>query len=375
MSYPKQKPKTLSLSEALDLGRRRHQAGALTDAQKLYELVLEAQPNNTDALTLLASIAFRLGQEEKGCKVLDQAIELYSNTVRERPWEMGALAPLVNFLLARNRTAEAEEKIRRLEFPLIPVRASEEAFEERRRRAIAAGRPSMVITTVPKSASESIWNKLAEGLDLGQCHLALGLFPDCCLMPSRVRTAAEGGLIVKEHILATPHNLQTLREHGIDRIVVQLRDPRQALLSWVHFVRDDVNQRLLAPLWRKIVPAPEVFEQPLEQQIDWGIERYLPYLIDFAGGWKTADDAEDSGLQVHFATFEHFRTDPEAYIAGVLDFYGIDRADFRSDAEAEVVHLRKGQIDEWREVFTPAQKAAAWARIPEEMAAQHGWTP
>lgn len=374
MSYPKQTPKTLSLNEALDLGRRRHQAGALADAQKLYELVLEAQPNNTDALTLLASIAFRLGEEEKGREVLDQAIELYANTVRQRPWEMGALAPLVNFLLARDRIAEAEEKIRKLEFPLIPVRASEEAFEERRRRAIAAGRRSMVMTTVPKSASESIWNKLAEGLDLGQCHLALGLFPDCCLMPSRVKIAAEGGLIVKEHILATPHNLQTLRAHGMDRVVVQLRDPRQALLSWVHFVRDDVNQRLLAPLWRKIVPAPEVFHQPLEQQIDWGIERYLPYLVDFAGGWKVAGDDEDTGVQVHFATFEHFRTDPEAYVAQILDFYDIDKAAFRSDAEAEVVHLRKGQIDEWRDVFTPAQKAAAWAQIPEEMAAQHGWT-
>ncbi len=35
--------------------------------------------------------------------------------------------------------------------------------------------------------------------------------------------------------------------------------------------------------------------------------------------------------------------------------------------------MRKGLIDEWREVFTPAQKERAWALIPEYMAERQGW--
>ena len=51
-----------------------------------------------------------------------------------------------------------------------------------------------------------------------------------------------------------------------------------------------------------------------------------------------------------------------AYIDRALDSDddGIDKATFRTEAEAETVHLRKGLIDEWREVFTPAQQARAW---------------
>ena len=359
----------------MDLARRRHQAGALADAKELYRLIMESQPNNTEAMTLMASLLYREGADQDAAELLDRAIELYANTVRMQGNSASVVAPLVNLLLARDRGFEAEARTQSLDFPVLPVRATQEAFESRRRAAIAAGRQAMLITTVPKSASESIWNKLAEGLSLGQCHLSLGLFPDCCLLPSRVRFAASGGLIVKEHIAATAHNRKTLVEYGLDRLVVHLRDPRQALLSWVHFVRDDVSQRLLAPLWRKIVPPSDVFSRSLEAQLDWGIDHYLPHLIDFVRDWAAADEDPESGLRVHFASFERFRLDPEGYIDGVLAFYDIDKAAFRQDSEAEVVHLRKGLIDEWREVFTPAQKERAWSLIPDEMAERHGWTP
>ena len=43
----------------------------------------------------------------------------------------------------------------------------------------------------------------------------------------------------------------------------------------------------------------------------------------------------------------------------------------RSEA-AEVVHLRKGEIDEWRRVFSPAQAQAAAARLPDVMVERFG---
>ncbi|MDJ0943401.1 MAG: sulfotransferase domain-containing protein [Kiloniellales bacterium] len=374
MSSAKQTRTTLSIPEAMDLARRRHQAGVLGEAKQLYRLILESQPNHTEAMTLMASALYRQGADQDAAEFVDRAVELYINTIRQQGNDPQIVAPLVNLLLARGRRSEAEARAQALDFPVLPVRATQEAFEDRRQTAIAAGRRMMLITTVPKSASESIWNRLAEGLKLGQCFLSLGLFPDCCLLPSRVRFAARGGLIVKEHIAATPHNCQTLVEYGQDRIVVHLRDPRQALLSWIHFVRDDVSQRLLAPLWRKIVPQAEVLSLSLEAQLDWGIAHYLPYLIDFVKDWTAVDDDPESGLRVCFASFERFRQDPDGYVDSVLDFYDIDKAAFRRDSEAEVVHLRKGLIDEWRGVFTPAQKERAWALIPDDMAERHGWT-
>lgn len=366
--------KTVSLSEALDLARRRHLAGALRDATKLYHQILDHQPNNTDAMTLLASIEYRVGAEDRAAERIDRAIELYENTLRQQPENNGVLAALVNLLLSRDRAGDAEGWVQQLQLPVAPLRVPAEEFERRRTTAIEQGRPAMLITTMPKSASESIWNRLAEGLGLGQCYFSLGLFPDCCLVPSRVWFVSQGGVISKEHICATPHNLRTLKTHGITRVIAHLRDPRQAVLSWVHFVRDDVSQRLLAPLSRKIVPPSGTFDLPLEGQIDWGIDNYLPHLMNFVRGWMEADSDPDSGVSVAFLSFEQFRVEPEAYIDRALDFYGIDKATFRTEAEAETVHLRKGLIDEWREVFTPAQQARAWELIPGDLAERHGWT-
>ena len=210
---------------------------------------------------------------------------------------------------------------------------------------------------------------------IGQGHLSLGLFPECCLLPVRVAAAAEGGMIAKEHLLATDFNLKVLAEQGIDKIVCHLRDPRQATLSWAHFVRDDVSMRLMGPIWRQIVPPASIPKDNLGQQIDWCIDHYLPLLIDFVRGWAAAQDDPQRAIQVLFLSFEEFRTEPEGYMAKVLDFHGIEGRSFAQDADAEVVHLRKGLLDEWREVFTADQKDRAWSQIPKDYAEMFGWQP
>ena len=85
--------------------------------------------------------------------------------------------------------------------------------------------------------------------------------------------------------------------------------------------------------------------------------------------------AGDSPLDLLFLTFEKFRTEPNAYFGEILRFYEIDPKLFASDAQADVVHLRKGLLDEWREVFSPDQQARAWSLIPKDMATAFGWEP
>ncbi len=365
--------KTFSIPEAMDFARRRHQAGALSEARRFYELVLESESNHTDALTLLASILYRTGEEGDAEALLERAIDLYRNTLRDAGADFGPLAALVNLLLARGRVGEAERRAQLLNLPVLPVRATEQEFLARREAAMGAGLPLVVLTTLPKSASESIWNQLAEGLQAAQCHLSIGLFPDCCLIPSRVHFGAPGGIVAKEHFAASNHNLETLAEFGIDRIVVNLRDPRQVTLSWVHFVREDISQRLLAPIWRKIVPPSKILDEPLETQIDWALDSFMPLLIEFARDWIAADRDQNRPLKALFLSFEEFRADPVAYAHKVVDFYDLPRDRFAQAADFEVVHLRKGLTDEWRSVFTPEQQARAWDRIPEDLARTMGW--
>ena len=235
--------------------------------------------------------------------------------------------------------------------------------------------PSILISSLPKSASESIWNKLAQGLDYAQCYFSIGLFPDCTAVPGRVSEAGRGGVIVKEHLAPTAHNLRALEQANWDRVVVHLRDPRQATLSWLHFARDDINQRLMAPLWRKIVPPASVLQGSLADQIDWGIDHYMPLLLKFAQDWLVVEEMSAQAPSILFLDFELFRRHPKAYFDQVLEFCGIDRSRFTYEAEAEVVHLRRGLIEEWRQVFTAQQSQRAWALIPGDLAERFAWQP
>ena len=361
-------------AELYEMARRHQVAGDLEQAKRLYGNILLSVPHHAESLTMLASIAYQQGDDVQAEAYVDRAIEIYQTVLKQMPQNLRVRGPLGNLLLARGRIAEAERVIADLMLPLNPIRATPEAFVERRRRGIERGLPSMLINTVPKSASESIWNRLAEGLGLGQCHLSLGLFPDCCVIPARVHSAAEGGLVIKEHLQATAHNTRHLVAEGFTKMVFHVRDPRQAVLSWAHFVHDDVAMRLMGPVWRKIVPPADILRAELPVLIDWSIETYLPLLVDFMLGWTRFARDPDAKIDVLFLTFEQFHTEPERYFESILSFYEIDPAHFAEDAEAEVVHLRKGLIEEWREVFTDAQKARARQLIPDDLAGAFGWT-
>ena len=348
-----------------------HLAGDLSLARQLYGQVLSAVPNHAESLIMLASIAFRDGQTAIALANLDRAIDLGRAALEAAPESHSLRASLANLLLARGHQGEAEAHLEQIEIPLNPIRADRATFEQR--RTTAGDLPTILLSTLPKSASESIWNKLAEGLGVAQCHFSLGLFPDCTLVPSRVRAAAEGGLVVKEHLAPTPFNLRTLSAHGLDRVLIHLRDPRQATLSWVHFARDDINKRLMAPLWRKIVPPGQVLDADLAVQIDWCIEHYLPHLVQFVADWLALEAAGDPAPKIQFMTFESFLQDSADYYSRTLAFCGIDPARFSQEAEAEIVHLRKGRVDEWREVYSAAQRQRAWELIPEPLSRRFGW--
>jgi tetratricopeptide (TPR) repeat protein len=365
---------SLSPAEAFETGRRFQAEGKLDEAKRHYGQVLINVPHHAEALIMLASVGYQQGDDIQAEAYMDRAIGIYRHVVAQMPENLGVRAPLVNSLLARDRRDEAEQYVRELKLPLNPIRATPQVFMQRRKDGIARGLPPMLINTLPKSASESIWNRLAEGLGLAQSHLSLGLFPDCCLVPARLHSASSGGLVAKEHIPATPFNLQQLAQHGLTKVVFHQRDPRQATLSWAHFVQSDVSMRLMGPIWRKTVPPAEILRAPFPVLLDWCIDRYLPITIDFIRGWTALRDDATQPVEVLFLTFEQFLAEPERYFSQILEFYGIARDAFAAEAEAEVVHLRRGLVDEWREAFTAAQKERAWRQIPAELAEAYGWT-
>ena len=353
--------------------RQRLAEGEREVASEALEKVVRMAPQHFQALTLLGSISFQVGDDVQAEAFIDRAIELNRVASQRHPGDMGLRASLANLLTTRGRREEAEQIIRTVDLPVYPVRATQEEFDARIADANRRALPSILINTVPKSASESIWNRLAEGLGLAQGHISVFLYPDCSVVPSRTAFAARGGLISKEHLPASAHNLSILAEHDFRRIVFHLRDPRQVIVSWAHFVRDDVSMRLMGPLWRKVVPPHRVLSADMSTLLDWCIDNFLPLLLEFVEGWRRVAADETSGFRVRFFSFERFLDEPQGYLDDAMAFLEIDPASFRAEARAEVVHLRKGEKDEWRGVLSSKQKARAWDLIPTALAEEQGW--
>jgi len=363
------------VDHALRMGFGLLEKGALKEARRIFDQVRLAAPEHPTALTMLGAIAYRMGEEHLGHAYLDHAIAVQARAREAAPGDLGIEAPLLNLLLARGREREAEALARTVALPFNPIRSERQSFERRRARAQERGLPTILVCTVPKSASESLWTRLSAGLGMPETHLALGLFPACTLLYRRLEAAAAGGLIAKEHILPTPHNLDGLKRAGFRRLVIHQRDPRQAVLSWAHFAKDDVGHRMMAPIWRGIVPPAEVLEAGLERVVDWSIDRVLPRFIRFAEAWQAVAADRGHGLRLHFSSFEGFRENPEAVVEEVVAFNGIEPRlfDARVAAAAPDIHRREGEAEEWRRVMTREQRRRAEAMIPTALRDRFGW--
>jgi len=359
--------------ELFDLGRSHQAEGRRSEAKVIYEKILRQAPQHGAALTLLGSIAYQDGDEIQAEAYLDRAIEVYLRILQQQPAVMEFRASAANLLLARNRVPEAESLIASLRLPLNPIRSTAQEFAARRNAANERGVPGLLFNTIPKSASESIWNRLAEGLGLAQSHISLGLFPACTVVPQRVAELKLGGFIAKEHLAASTFNIKALADQGIDRLVFNLRDPRQATLSWVYFVREDVSMRLMGPIWRRTVPPAEVLRADFTVLLDWCIKHYLATLVEMVQGWRRLRQDAGAAIRIAFQSFEQYVEAPQSYIEAFLDFNGLSEDLFASDAMAETIHLRKGMKDEWRDVFSKSQKDRAWKAIPRDMAEEFGW--
>ncbi len=85
---------------ALTIGREHHRAGRLSDAERMYRQILDAHPDNADALHLLGLAAYQAGRHER-------AVELIRGAIRNQPKNAQFLNNLGAVYLALARLASA----------------------------------------------------------------------------------------------------------------------------------------------------------------------------------------------------------------------------------------------------------------------------
>ena len=234
----------------------------------------------------------------------------------------------------------------------------------------------LLFMALPHSASLYIFETLADGLGLDRVAISTHGFPERGLQPVPGGEAGRlPGTMCYSHADARLGNL-ALIHRLIDRLVVHVRDPRQSTLSAVHHlktVRSTLGPNHVAASG---FPLPgDYFARSLGEQIDWMIANGLPEFVRWIASWVDAAANPLFEPRILFMRYDDLHADPEAYFSTLLRFYGITwRAkEFRPSPAQTGRHYRRGTIDEWRSVLSPAQQEAACALVPARLCARFGW--
>ena len=245
----------------------------------------------------------------------------------------------------------------------------------RRDRISRAKLPPILINTMPKSGSIYLTRAIANslGIEFSTSPVAHGFFPTYFMMPSTLGLFRLGGVVRQEHFDASPINLVICAQY-VDRIVLHVRDPRQATLSWTHHFRRLVDVDPTGVPATMHQPPEEFRGWTFERQPDWHIDHHLVSLVAWLRQWRAAE--ETARFKILWTRFDELVNDERALFNRILAFHDIpyDRIVLRPPAKTMEYHYRCGRTDEWEAVLTAEQKARSLDIIGRDLLRHYGWS-
>jgi Sulfotransferase domain len=319
------------------------------------------------------------------------AIDKLEAHCREHPDDLTALVSLGNAYLLRPLGGRAAwARITRLILDNIDpggaVRALEGAHRlapeqteiaDMLRFARRRATPALIMTALPRSGSVFLWDSLTKGLNKqGHGGIQGGAFPNLTVCTENLLTAIKLRACTHTHFSPSRTNLLEVGPRAkLDRLLVHVRDPRQAMVSFFHFMPAVIGE--LDPVQRMHYEVPDDYAaRSVEAQLDWQIDNWLPGLVGWIKGWLDASSVSWFQTRILYTSFERMVADTKAFFDEILDFYGIDRELFTYPDKPSVLgdrNFRLGQVDEWRALLTPRQVERATGLIPVEVSERFGW--
>ena len=229
-----------------------------------------------------------------------------------------------------------------------------------RQSRIDQGLPSMLIVTQPKSGSVSVSQIFNSGFNLPSVCYSMVIHN---VIDSWAVDYARGGACYGTHLIPSRAKVEQLKRAGIDKIIVHVRDPRQALVSFAHHVDRYSDQ---VPEWTERAGTVSARASQM-------IAEYKQF-IDWISGWVNLE----KDISILFSTFEQYVANKEDFVERYLEFYNGDRKNFSyEDAlgqhQGVDYHFRLGSTDEWRKVLNPALIKQISAMLPNRLKVKFSW--
>ncbi len=163
--------------------------------------------------------------------------------------------------------------------------------------------------------------------------------------------------MVVAHADPSEENIDLLhRELG--QWILHVRDPRDALISWVDFV--DRHQQHAYTLGRvPPLPPTDYFDWNREAKINWQIEHFYTFSIQWLEQWVDILDSHPE-LDVKVTSFERMVKDPLLFFQDLVVYYEGDPLKFSEEDVLEiwksVFYFDQTDVGIWRDALTSEQR-------------------
>ena len=284
------------------------------------------------------------------------------------------LARLTGRQALARRVAELERQLLQIQQDNGELRAERDAVAS---ELESMYHPPILINTLPKSGSVYIINTLQRGLGTHFEKIGRGTFPYDHVNGPALAAFSNRRAVTQEHLDGSAYNQRLLSRH-LKRIVVHLRDPRAAALSWMHHLTGLIrNRRDYEYAAAHLYPGDDFSDQPEAERMQWIVDHHFPACIEWISGWLEAADAgplAESRPEILITHYEAFTQDPDAFFARILGFFEVAPERFRRVLveRSKAMNFRKAQSGEWREQPDHLCRAMTDS-IPDEWFERFGW--
>ncbi|MBF0622417.1 MAG: tetratricopeptide repeat protein [Magnetococcales bacterium] len=231
---------------------------------------------------------------------------------------------------------------------------------------------TICICALPKSAGTFLATSLANTLNSEvkdrKYSIDDGMFPDILLTEDAFRVTTSQRGIVHNHANASAANIAVIAAVGIKKILVHVRDPRQALLSYHHHCCGGRG------LFRCFAKDQNFYKMEESERLQWMVNHYFQPQIDWIQSWMDYQQQTDKPVEINLTSFDTMLSmGQKPFIRSLCDALDHHPEQIIIPKRDNKVRFRKGDPKEWRSVFTEQQQEWMFEHMPEAMCFQFGW--
>jgi hypothetical protein len=184
--------------------------------------------------------------------------------------------------------------------------------------------PPVLLVALPKSGSIYLQRALRRTLRVQTHHIGAAGMTGSTFGHYDLLRFERGNVVSREHLQPRAFSLAILAAHSIRKIVLHVRDPRAAIVSWTrHMDRVLENRGLRSVELSCELIMPEAYRDwSFEQRLSWQVENKMPGFVRWIEDWlQLVETSRDVKFLV--TDFRALRDDASGLVARILDFYEI----------------------------------------------------